>query len=644
MNKGLFLSLIVVMFLCISVSSASEISTQDVTVIDDVSSSIDDKNIVSDLSVDNDDKTNLTLNASDVQGYYGLKKSFSVSVKGQNGENVNSGNLTFYNLLGKNYTVDVIDSKAELNNIPMNQTGNYTIACFYSGSDEFNSALTSFKLKIPILTPVNHNFCGTKYRNIIYFSGNLLNDFEEEIIEGNLTFYNGNKLLGTCDVDYNGNFLFIWNLTEDITGKKVYIHADYTDKLGNYNSCNDVLNKTFIFNKSLDTKVLFDVNKKSDGSYYVNGTVIDENGKPILGGNAEVVLDGKTYIIPVGSDGKFAFSINNNVKKPKYEFTVYDWGAKADVTANIPLMNIIEHTELTDKIIDLCKQGTPVIKFGNGNGPTVIINAGTHGEELASQAAAFKLLNLLANYGDEIKGTIYVIPILFPNTTADNVRVYNGIDPNRVANVNGSISNHLVNFAVDLNVDALGDFHCTRHSDLDVGITCAMCSLKPTYESYLIAKYISKKTGYYLDIYNEAGVPYAGAVEDYANIRGIPAVTCEALTNHKNVEYGSVELSFIMMKAFLDYFGFNVDDMIDIPLPTKNGTYDLTIKYLGEYNYNPSEATLKKVIIIGKDTPSPNPKNDANKTSKGIPMEHTGNPLVVLLFTLICLPLLYRKK
>ena len=135
-------------------------------------------------------------------------------------------------------------------------------------------------------------------------------------------------------------------------------------------------------------------------------------------------------------------------------------------------MNIIEHTELTDKIIDLCKKGTPVIKFGNGNGPTIIVNAGTHGEELASQAAAFKLLNLLANYGDEIKGTIYVIPILFPNTTADNVKVYNGIDPNSVANINGSISNHLVNFAVDLNVDALGDFHCTRHSDLDVGITC----------------------------------------------------------------------------------------------------------------------------------------------------------------------------
>lgn len=643
MNKGIYLSLLIILFLAISISSASDINSQDIMVSDDSLYLTDNSN----LNLLSNNETNVTLNASDVQGYFNFESSFSVSVTGINGEAVNSGNLTFYNLLGTDYTVNVTDSKAQLDKVLMNQTGNYTIYCFYSGSDEFNSASTSFNLNIPVLSPTNKNFCGTKYGNIIYFSGNLVDDFEEEeIIEGKLTFYNNNQLLGTCDVDYNGNFLFIWNLTEDITGKEVYIHADYIDKLGNYNSCKDVLNKTFIFNKSLDTKVIFDVNKKADGSYYVNGTVIDEEGNPVLGGNAEVVLDGKTYLIPVGSEGKFAFSINNNVKKPKYEITVYDWGAKSDVTANIPLMNIIDHTELTDKIIDLCKQGTPVIKFGNGNGPTIIVNAGTHGEELASQAAAFKLLNLLANYGDEINGTIYVIPILFPNATANNVRVYNGINPNSVANINGSISNHLVNFAVDVNANALGDFHCTRHSDSDVGITCAMCSLKPNYESYLIAKYITDKTGYYLDVYDEAAVDYPGAVEDHCNIRGIPSVTCEALTNHKNVEYGSVELSFNMMKAFLDYFNFNLDDMIDIPLPTKAGIYDLTIKYLGEYNYNPSESTLMDAIIIENNKPSPyhNTTNNTNdKISNGISMENTGNPLFVLFVILISL-LIYRKN
>lgn len=570
MNKGIYLSLLLILFLSISISSASDINTQDIMFSDDSLYFTNNSNL--NLVFDNDEKINVT-------------------------------------------------------------------------SDAFLT--TSSNLNMSTLSPINKNFRGTKYGNMIYFSGNLVDNlYDDEIREGKLTFYNNNQLLGNCDVDYNGNFLFIWNLTEDITGKEVYIHADYTDDSGKYNPQDFVLNKSFIFNKSLDTEVNFDVSKNKDGSYYVNGTVIDEEGNPVLGGNVEIVLDDKTYTIPVCSDGKFAFSINNNVKKSNYELYVYDWGAKADITQNIPLMNIIEHTSLTDKIIDLCKQGTPVIKFGNGNGSIIIVNAGIHGAELASQAAAFKLINVLANYGDEINGTIYVVPVIFPNATANNVRVYNGINLNSIANVNGSISNNLVKFALELNANALGDFHCTRHADSDVGVTCAMCSLKPTYESYLIAKHITDKTDYYLDVYQEASVVYAGAVEDYANRMGLPSVTCEALTNHKNIEYGSVELSFNMMKAFLDYFNFNLDDMIDIQLPTKSGVYDLTIKYLGEYNYNPSESTLIDAIIIEKDKPSPyhNTTNNTNdKISNGISMENTGNPLFVLFVMLISL-LIYRKN
>ena len=216
---------------------------------------------------------------------------------------------------------------------------------------------------------------------------------------------------------------------------------------------------------------------------------------------------------------------------------------------------------------------------------------GTHGGELASQAAGFKLIDLLATYGDEINGNLYVFPVIFPEATANNVRIFNMTNLNTVADKNGSISNNLVKFAKSVNASGLGDFHCTRHSDSDVGITCVMCSLKPTYESYLIAEFVANETGYYLDKYQEAGVPYAGAIEDFCNIMGIPAITSESLTNHKAIEYGAPEKSFNMMRAFLKYFGYDINGMIDIPF---TGT-TVSVKFESPYNYNSSNKSIEVI-------------------------------------------------
>ncbi len=91
-----------------------------------------------------------------------------------------------------------------------------------------------------------------------------------------------------------------------------------------------------------------------------------------------------------------------------------------------------------------------------------------------------------------------------------------------------------------------------------------MCSHNPTPESYSIAKFIVDETGYAIFDYAQAGVPYAGAIEDYANLLGIPSVTCESLSNHRAVEYGTPEMSFNEMRAFLRYFAFDVDKMVKI--------------------------------------------------------------------------------
>ena len=272
-----------------------------------------------------------------------------------------------------------------------------------------------------------------------------------------------------------------------------------------------------------------------------------------------------------------------------------DWGSKADIRANIPLMNGIEHTELTDNLIDLCNQGSPYIKFGNGNGKTIVVNVGTHGCELASQVAGLKLINLLATFGDEINGTIYVFPFIFPESTAINERMVNYTNLNTVSNINGTVSNNLVNFAISINASGLGDFHCTRHSDSDVGITCIMCTYIPTLESYDIAMAVSNETGYDIKIYETAGIPYAGAIEDTCNLNGIPANTYEVLCNHKTIEYGSPEISFNMMKSFLKYFGFDIDKMTRITLQNKT----LSLIFTSPYNYNSS---MKSIDDIDKMT------------------------------------------
>jgi hypothetical protein len=111
-----------------------------------------------------------------------------------------------------------------------------------------------------------------------------------------------------------------------------------------------------------------------------------------------------------------------------------------------------------------------------------------------------------------------------------------------------------------------------------------MGSINPTYESYRLADYVSNQTGYEKDIYQQAGVPYAGAIEDYSNLLGTPAITSEVLTNHRAVEYGSPEISFNMMRSFLKYFGFDVDEMKRIPLTNAS----LSLAFASPYNYNPS--------------------------------------------------------
>ena len=564
----------------------------------------------SDVTVDEviseNEKIDVELIANETYGFYGNNNELEVHAADSYGKNVDNGTVLFIDVFGKNYTANVKDGLAKTK-VFVGQTGQFNITCNYIGTTEYNNATTTLLLTVPIINTTCKNIVASKYGDTVYFTGNMLADYRpykdygdfsdfEEVTEGIVTVYVDGERLGTCDVDVNGNYVYIWNTTRNLIGQTINFTGEFSNNKKHFNSSK--FSKSFTFAPPSNTTILYNMTLLENNGKLISGIVTDENGNNVVGGT--ITINNKYQVI-VDSNGEFKFYITDKTpQKAQYQIGVFDWGSKADIRANIPLMNAIEHTELTDKLIDLCTQGTPYIKFGNGNGKTVVVNVGTHGGELPSQVAGFKLINLLANYGDEINGTIYVIPTLFPESTANNTRIYNGTNLNTVADVNGTLSNYVVSLAVSLNASGLGDFHNTRHSDSDVGITCAMCSHNPTPESYSIAKFIVDETGYAIFDYAQAGVPYAGAIEDYANLLGIPSVTCESLSNHRAVEYGAPEMSFNEMRAFLRYFGFDVDKMVKIK---PENSSDLFLEFTSPYNYNPSSENIsyETKIINNKD-------------------------------------------
>lgn len=584
-SKIFFLTVLFVAILAVGVVSAAENSTDSVVKLQDDAGSV---------KLSSGEKHDVDLSSNLTVGIYGNDDTvFSVSVKDKNGSRVNEGSVTFLDVFGKNYTVNVKNGLAT-SRVFIRDIGSFNITYLYSGGDNYRDANSTLFLYVPVCNTTCHNFVAIKYANTVYFTGNVVSDYRqysqygglyfEEVTRGYVTIFVDGVKLGTCDLDVNGNFAYFWNTTDNITGKTINASGYFKDDLGYFNPSN--FSQSFTFEYPKNTYINPLINRIDDDTNLITGRVVDENGNPVCGGG--VVVNGN-YSICVNSEGEFTFYITNKtITRPNYEIGVMDWGSKADITKNQLLMDAITHTPLSDSLIELCKQGSPYIKFGNGNGKTVVVNVGTHGEELPSQVAGFKLIEILANYAGEINGTIYVFPVIFPQATASNVRVFNETDLNRVADIPGTLSNNLVNFAKTVNASGLGDFHATRHSDSDVGITCVMCSVSPTVESYRIARYIVDKTGYGVKAFFQAGSPYAGAIEDYSNIIGIPAITSEVLSNHKAVEYGSPEVSLNMMISFLSYFGFSAHEIINAPLTLDN----ISFAFTSPYNYNPSNKTV----------------------------------------------------
>ena len=114
-----------------------------------------------------------------------------------------------------------------------------------------------------------------------------------------------------------------------------------------------------------------------------------------------------------------------------------------DIKKNSLLYIYIPKTVLSSQIISKAKTGTPMVTFGDGTGPKILIVAGVYGNELPAPAAAMKLINDLNS--KTIHGTIYIIPFAIPYNSAHTLRYWNGQNPNMVANVYGTPTNMIVN-------------------------------------------------------------------------------------------------------------------------------------------------------------------------------------------------------
>lgn len=210
--------------------------------------------------------------------------------------------------------------------------------------------------------------------------------------------------------------------------------------------------------------------------------------------------------------------------------------------------NNIPESALVDNITSMARYGTPVVKFGNGEGPVSVVIAGVHGDQLSPQIAALKLIEYLD--GKKIKGTVYVIPFAVPSSTELNQKEWNGQNPNKIADDSGSPTNDIVNFAVVNNADVTGDFHSSKPGG-DPGVDTIMCTQYPTSGSYQLAMDISKVSIDFPLNYFIAGWYYDGAVEDTLNLKGIPSITGISVSPHGIVTDEAVNTTFNQMIGLL---------------------------------------------------------------------------------------------
>jgi uncharacterized protein len=230
-----------------------------------------------------------------------------------------------------------------------------------------------------------------------------------------------------------------------------------------------------------------------------------------------------------------------------YNIRIFDPTIGGNVTANKAISQNIPLTDLSSQIFKMTHNGSVILKFGNGNGPKLLMSVGVHGNEPQANIAAMKYLEYIKN--KHFNGTLYIIPFDIPKDTALNTRYYNGLDPNRIANINGTPSWKIVQFARANGINYLLDVH----SGGGVGLNGFVYqNIAPTNKEKNWSSYIVSKT------HCLTGVDKAdsqGMIRDSAHSYSINSITLETERDSSSVMVAA-ETEFKMILAATQYLGF----------------------------------------------------------------------------------------
>ena len=228
-------------------------------------------------------------------------------------------------------------------------------------------------------------------------------------------------------------------------------------------------------------------------------------------------------------------------------YITFDRKVGGDVTRNSEINSIIPKTDFARTIFRLEKNGSVLLKFGNGVGPKILISAGIHGNESEANIA---IMRYLENIKDKnIKGTLYVIPFAIPKDTALNTRYYNGRDPNRIANETGTPGWNIVEFARKNGIKYILDVHSGG------GVSSkGLLNVNPsttTSAEYKWASYITKISG----CTSRFQPLEPGMVRTEAFKKGINTITLE-VERDNIITTTAAATEFKMINAAARYFGF----------------------------------------------------------------------------------------
>jgi len=225
---------------------------------------------------------------------------------------------------------------------------------------------------------------------------------------------------------------------------------------------------------------------------------------------------------------------------------MFDTSLGGNILAN-PAINKISKTYLSNQIFQMTQHGSVILKFGNGKGPKLLISVGIHGNEPQSNIAAMKYLEYIKN--KRFKGTIYIIPFDIPKDTALNTRYYNGLDPNRIANIKGTPGWKIVQFAKNNGINYLIDVHSGGGVGKKGFIyhNSVSTRLEKKWISYIVSK-TDCSSGV-----DKADSP--GMIRYAAHGKGINSITLETERDSSSIMM-TAEAEFKMILSAAKYLGF----------------------------------------------------------------------------------------